>query len=77
MFVKLMMRLELYGDDKSRTHLAPAGNFSGQHWQIVDLRDVTWGLTNSYSGSNMFLDFDVKVPFGWFGDPRGGGGGGY
>ena len=50
------MCLDVYGDDKTRPHLAPAGNYSGQQWQLIKRNDVSWSLTNSYSGPDLFLD---------------------
>ncbi|KAI9761196.1 MAG: hypothetical protein M1840_001996 [Geoglossum simile] len=50
------MCLDVYGDDKTRPHLAPAGNFSGQQWQIIDRHDGSWSLANSYSGPSLLLD---------------------
>lgn len=53
--------LDVYGDDKTRPHLAEEGNYSGQKWRIVPwFRDGTWDgtykLWNTYSGEDMFLD---------------------
>ena len=56
------MCLDVYGDDKTRPHLAPAGNYSGQQWQVASAGDGIWKLTNSYSGPEMALDVrDAEV----------------
>jgi hypothetical protein len=44
------MCLDVYGDDKTRPHLATAGNFSGQQWSFERQGSDTWQLRNSYSG---------------------------
>jgi hypothetical protein len=45
------MFLDVYGDDKTRPHLAEAGDYSGQQWHIESQGNGTWKLTNSYSGT--------------------------
>jgi hypothetical protein len=50
MWLGINMCLDVYGDDKTRPHLATAGNFSGQQWHIDSYGSGTWKLTNSYSG---------------------------
>jgi hypothetical protein len=66
-------RLDVYGDDKTKPHLADAGNYSGQIWTIASWGDGTWRLTNAYSGSGLHLDVysDTKVPFMGDGDHTG------
>jgi len=50
--------LDVYGDDKTRPHLAKAGNFSGQRWQLIAQGGDVWKLTNLYSGPELFLSTD-------------------
>lgn len=45
------MALDVYGDDKTRPHLAVAGNYTGQQWHLTPLANRSWRLTNTYSGS--------------------------
>ncbi|KAK0708685.1 ricin B lectin domain-containing protein [Lasiosphaeris hirsuta] len=47
--------LDVYGDDKTRPHLAKAGNYSGQRWQLIGQGGDVWKLTNLYSGPELFL----------------------
>ncbi|KAL7818344.1 ricin B lectin domain-containing protein [Trichoderma gracile] len=42
--------LDVYGNDKTRPHLATAGNYSGQQWSVEKNGNGTWKLSNSYSG---------------------------
>ncbi|KAF9527548.1 carbohydrate-binding module family 13 protein [Crepidotus variabilis] len=65
LFLGESKRLDVFGDDATKPHLANAGNYSGQIWTISPWGDGTWKLTNAYSGSNMNLDTysDTKVPF--------------
>ncbi|KAK4069185.1 hypothetical protein Trihar35433_5764 [Trichoderma harzianum] len=42
--------LDVYGNDKTRPHLATAGNYSGQQWRVEQQGNGTWKLSNSYSG---------------------------
>lgn len=66
-------RLDVYGNDKTKPHLADAGNYSGQIWTITAWGDGTFRLTNEYSGSGLHLDVysDTKVPFLGDGDHSG------
>ena len=66
-------RLDVYGDDKTKPHLADSGNYSGQIWTISSWGDGTWRLTNDYSGSGLHLDVysDTKEPFLGDGDHTG------
>lgn len=59
LFLGTKMCLDVYGDDKKRPHLAPAGNYSGQQWLISSRGDGTWSLTNSYSGPELLLDVGI------------------
>lgn len=45
------MCLDVYGDDKTRPHLAAAGNYSGQQWHVENQGNGTWRLSNMYSGT--------------------------
>jgi len=45
------MCLDVYGDDKTRPHLATAGAYSGQQWHIESQGNGTWKFTNLYSGA--------------------------
>lgn len=58
-------RLDVYGDDKTKPHLADAGNYSGQIWSVTPWGDRTYRLTNAYSGPDLHLDVysDTKEPF--------------
>ena len=49
-------RLDVYGDDKTRPHLADAGNYSGQNWKLSPWGDGTYRLTNQYSEDDLHLD---------------------
>ena len=49
-------RLDVFGDDKLRPHLATAGPFSGQIWTIAPWNDGNWHLENSFSGKDLYLD---------------------
>ncbi|CAG5188964.1 uncharacterized protein ALTATR162_LOCUS12070 [Alternaria atra] len=51
MWLGTNMLLDVYGDDKTRPHLAKAGAYSGQQWHIESQGNGTWKLTNSYSGT--------------------------
>lgn len=42
--------LDVYGSDKTRPHLATAGNYSGQQWRVEQQGNGTWKLSNTYSG---------------------------
>ncbi|KAH0491832.1 hypothetical protein TgHK011_003239 [Trichoderma gracile] len=42
--------LDVYGNDKTKPHLATAGNYSGQQWSVEKNGNGTWKLSNSYSG---------------------------
>ncbi|KAK6395087.1 hypothetical protein LTR65_001276 [Meristemomyces frigidus] len=54
------MALDVYGDDKTRPHLAPTReDFDGQHWDFVKGSDGYWKLTNWYSRS-LSLATDAK-----------------
>lgn len=64
MFLGKDMCLDVYGDDKTRPHLAAAGNFSGQQWQLFDRKNGAWSLWNGYSGPDMFLTARSE-PGGW------------
>jgi hypothetical protein len=60
-FLGTLKSLDVYGDDKTKPHLADEGNYSGQKWKIVPwIRcgewDGTYTLWNTYSGEDMFLD---------------------
>ena len=48
----------MYGDDKTRPHLAAAGDYSGQRWQLIGQGGDVWKLTNLYSGPELFLSAD-------------------
>ncbi|KAI9765244.1 MAG: hypothetical protein M1840_007736 [Geoglossum simile] len=65
--------LDVYGNDKTKPHLATKGNYSGQIWTISGWGDGTWKLTNSYSGSDLHLDTysDTHAPFMGDGDHTG------
>ena len=58
-------RLDVYGNDKTKPHLADAGNYSGQIWSVTPWGDGTYRLTNAYSGPDLHLDVysNTKVPF--------------
>ncbi|KAF9522635.1 hypothetical protein CPB83DRAFT_864200 [Crepidotus variabilis] len=58
-------RLDVYGDDATKPHLAAGGSYSGQIWTIAAWGDGTFRLSNAFSGSNMFLDVysDTQIPF--------------
>lgn len=73
MFLGVNKRLDVYGDDKTKPHLAEAGYFSGQIWTVSSWGDGTWKFTNEYSGSDLHLDVysDTKVPFMGDGDHSG------
>ncbi|KAK0644625.1 ricin B lectin domain-containing protein [Cercophora newfieldiana] len=63
--------LDVHAGDKTRPHLAKAGDATGQQWQLISLGGNVWRLTNLYSGSELFLSSDesgerVKM------EPRGG-----
>ncbi|KAJ5464465.1 uncharacterized protein N7458_000151 [Penicillium daleae] len=45
------MSLDVYGNDKTRPHLAASGNYSGQQWHVDKQTNGTWKLSNSYSGT--------------------------
>ncbi|KAF2201430.1 M6 metalloprotease [Delitschia confertaspora ATCC 74209] len=49
-------QLDVYGDDKTKPHLAEAGPYSGQIWKIGAWGDGTWHLENLYSGPYLYLD---------------------
>ena len=65
--------LDVYGNDKTRPHLATKGSCSGQIWTVSSWGDGTWKLTNSYSGSGLHLDTyaDTHAPFLGDGDHSG------
>jgi hypothetical protein len=65
LFLGANKRLDVYGDDKTKPHLADAGRYSGQIWTLKPWGDGTWQLTNQYSGPDLHLDVysDTKVPF--------------
>jgi hypothetical protein len=42
-------RIDVYGDDKMKPHLATSGNYSGQLWRVNKWADGTYKLTNDYS----------------------------
>ncbi len=52
------MSLDVYGNDKTRPHLAKTGGYSGQQWHVRDQGNGTWELTNSYS-ENLVLTADA------------------
>ena len=54
-FLGANKRLDVYGDDKTKPHLADAGNYSGQIWTLTPWGDGTWKLTNEYSGSGLHI----------------------
>jgi len=58
-------RLDVYGNDKTTPHLAPAGSYTGQIWTMTSWGDGTYMLTNSYSGSGLHLDVSrgAQQPF--------------
>lgn len=56
LFLGQNMCLDVYGDDKRRPHLAPAGAYTGQQWLVTSRGDGTWSLTNSYSGPDLLLE---------------------
>ena len=66
-------RLDVYGNDVTKPHLADAGDYSGQIWTISPWGDGTWQLWNQYSGRGLHLDTysDTKVPFMDDGDHTG------
>jgi hypothetical protein len=51
MWLGTNMVLDVYGDDKTRPHLATAGAYSGQQWRIESQGNGMWKLTNMYSGT--------------------------
>ncbi|RYO85208.1 hypothetical protein DL766_007005 [Monosporascus sp. MC13-8B] len=59
------MMLDVYGNDKTKPHLAKDGDFSGQLWTVESWGDGTWKLTNAYSGPSLHLDTssDAHEPF--------------
>lgn len=65
--------LDVWGDDKTKPHLAEKGNYSGQLWTITSWGDGTWKLTNAYSGPGLHLDTysDTHMPFLGEGDHTG------
>jgi hypothetical protein len=65
LFLGPAKRLDVYGNDKTKPHLANAGYYSGQIWTIAQWGDGTWRLTNQYSGPGLHLDVysDTKEPF--------------
>ena len=73
MFLGINKRLDVYGNDATKPHLADAGDYSGQIWTISPWGDGTWQLSNQYSGSGLHLDTysDTKVPFMGDGDHSG------
>jgi hypothetical protein len=48
--------LDVYGDNKTKPHLATKGNYSGQEWTVGSWGDGTWKLSNAYSGPELHLD---------------------
>ncbi|RDW65701.1 RICIN domain-containing protein [Aspergillus mulundensis] len=44
------MLLDVYGSDKTRPHLSPAGDYTGQQWKVEKYGNGTWKLSNAYSG---------------------------
>ncbi len=58
MWLGIGRALDVYGDDKTRPHLAQAGNYSGQRWQLIGQGGNVWKLTNLYSGPDLFLSAD-------------------
>ncbi|GFF97651.1 hypothetical protein IFM53868_09272 [Aspergillus udagawae] len=48
--------LDVYGDIKTKPHLATNGNYSGQEWTVGSWGDGTWKLSNAYSGPGLHLD---------------------
>ncbi|GFF51463.1 hypothetical protein IFM58399_09072 [Aspergillus lentulus] len=65
MFLGANRVLDVYGDDKTKPHLATAGNYSGQQWTVESWGDGTWKLSNAYSGPELHLDTyaDTHNPF--------------
>ncbi|KAJ9659113.1 hypothetical protein H2201_007515 [Coniosporium apollinis] len=57
-FLGAGMQLDVYGNDKTKPHLAPkdAGNYSGQFWRIKPWGDGSFHLSNEYSGPGLYLD---------------------
>ncbi|PTB64794.1 carbohydrate-binding module family 13 protein [Trichoderma citrinoviride] len=47
--------LDVYGNDKTKPHVATAGNYSGQQWRVEEQGYGTWKLSNSYSGPLVLL----------------------
>jgi hypothetical protein len=48
--------LDVYGDDKTKPHLAASGNHSGQKWKMRKWVDGTYNLSNEYSGEDLRLN---------------------
>lgn len=57
--------LDVYGNDKTKPHLATEGNYSGQLWTLDGWGDSTWRLSNAYSGDDLHLGtyLDTHEPF--------------
>ena len=57
LFLGPKRRLDVWGNDKTSPHLADAGHFSGQYWNIEQSGGSNrFKLTNTYSGPSLFLD---------------------
>ncbi|EPS31089.1 putative Ricin B-related lectin [Penicillium oxalicum 114-2] len=48
--------LDVYGNDKTKPHMARVGNYSGQLWVVEGWGDGTWKSSNAYSGKKLHLD---------------------
>jgi immune inhibitor A len=55
-FLGAEKRLDLFGNDKTKPHLATKDNVTGQIWQITPWGDGSYFLTNSFSGPELSLD---------------------
>jgi hypothetical protein len=53
MFLGPNRALDVYGNDKTKPHLATVGNYSGQMWTLDGWGDSTWRLLNAYSGDDL------------------------
>ncbi|KAJ6082373.1 hypothetical protein N7499_007247 [Penicillium canescens] len=56
MFLGPNRALDVYGNDRTKPHLATEGNYSGQMWTLDGWGDTTWRLLNAYSGDGLRLD---------------------
>ncbi|KAH8894739.1 M6 metalloprotease [Thozetella sp. PMI_491] len=56
LFLRASRQLDVYGNDKTKPHLATAGPFSGQIWEIAPWGDGSWHLNNLYGGKDLYLD---------------------